>query len=108
MSSWKPTRANVNNNWNLPQTQIEMKSWTCFGQIKILKFKLCHMHNASSHFPSMFNNIGPSVLAMEHSRKPNLWTFDFEWQALQWTSLVEQMMTSTSHDKFHTIFGMEV
>lgn len=32
MSSWKPTKTNVGNNWNLLQMWIEVRGWTCFGQ----------------------------------------------------------------------------
>jgi len=66
------------------------------------------MHNVSSHFPSMVNNIGPSLVAMEHWRNTNLLTFDFEWQALQWTSFVEQMMTSTTWQISHNFWNASV
>jgi hypothetical protein len=56
---------------------------------------------ASSHFSSMVDNIGPSLVAMEPQRKLDLWTFDFERQALQWTSFVEQMMTSITWQFSH-------
>ncbi len=94
MSSWKPIRANVGENQNLPRTQIEMRSWICFGWAKFRNsnFVICTI--ASSHFSSMVNYIGPSLVAMEPQRKIDLWTFDFEWQSLRWTSFVEQMMTS--------------
>jgi hypothetical protein len=29
----------------------------------------CHMHDTSSHFSSMVNNIGPSLVRMEPQRK---------------------------------------
>jgi len=63
----------------------------------------------SSHFPSMVNNIWPSMVAMEPQRKLDLWTFDFEWQALQWTSHVEQMMTFNVTWRFpHTFWNGSV
>jgi hypothetical protein len=89
----KPTRVNVGDNWNLPQTQNEMRNWTCFGWTKFKNSNSDICTISSSHFPSMINTIGPSLVAMELWRKPNLWTFDFEWQILQWTSPIEQMMT---------------
>jgi hypothetical protein len=47
---------------------------------------------------------------MEPRRKLDLWTFDFEWQALQWTSFLEHMMTSIawqfSHRKKRIFFHL--
>jgi hypothetical protein len=47
---------------------------------------------------SIVNNTCSSLVTMEPQRKPNFWTIDFEWQALQWTLFVGKMMTfSTWH-----------
>ncbi len=78
----EPIKVDVGDSWNLSQTRIEMKSWTCFewAKFKNSNFVICTI--TSSHFPSMVNNIGPSLVVIKPWRKPNLWTFDFEQQAL--------------------------
>ncbi len=81
MFSWKPTWANVGNNQNL--LWMRMKSWTCFkqGKFKNLDSIICII--ASNHLPLIVNNTSSSMIAMEPRKKPNFWTIDFEWQALQ-------------------------
>ncbi len=90
----KTNNADVGDNWNSPQTQIETRSWTCFGQTKIKNSNSIICTIVSNRFPSMVNNINPSLVAMEPWRKLDLWTFDFEWQIVQWISPLDQMMTS--------------
>jgi hypothetical protein len=79
MFSGIPTRADVGNNYNLPQMWIGMNTWTCLGQIKFrnANFVICSI--ASTHLPSMVNNMGSSLVAMEAQRKLDFLTFDFEW-----------------------------
>jgi hypothetical protein len=50
----------------------------------------------SCHFPSM--------VAMEPWKK-HIWTFDFELQTLQWTSIVERMMTSATWQFPHNFWN---
>ncbi len=94
MFSWKPITTYVDDNWNLSQTQIETRNWTCFGQTKIKNSNSIICTIVSNTFPSMFKNISPSLVVMEPQWKLDVWTFDFEWQIVQWISHVDQMMTS--------------
>jgi hypothetical protein len=71
MFSWKPTRANVSDNQNLPWMWIECK--------------LSHMHNCFKLFTLNGQNINSLLVAMEPQKKLDFGTFHFEWQALQWT-----------------------
>jgi hypothetical protein len=107
MSFWKLIMVDVVNNWNLLWMQIEMRSWTCFGRSKSTNLDFVTYTIASNHLPSMVNNTSSSLVAMEPWRKLNFWTLDFEQQALQWTSLVGEMMTFATW-QFPHFFEMEV
>ncbi len=82
-----------------------MKSWIYFGWGKSKNLNSIICRNTSSHLPSIVNNTCSSLNAMEPQRKSNFWTIDFEWQALQWTSLVGEMMTSTTWQFSHTFWN---
>lgn len=45
------------------------------------------------------------MVAIEPWKKHDLWTFDFELQTLQWTSVVEQMITSATWQFSHTFWN---
>jgi hypothetical protein len=66
MPSWKPIRANVSDNQYLSWISIKMKSWTCFGwnTYKNLDFVIICII-VSNQLPSIVNNIGSSLVAME-------------------------------------------
>ncbi len=62
ISSWKSTRAYVVDNWNLPWMQIEIRSWTCYGQDKSKNsnFAICTI--VSGHLPSIVNKTTSSLV----------------------------------------------
>ncbi len=93
----KPTRVDVSNNWSLPQTWIKLKCWNCFASTKFrnLNFVICTI--ASSHIPSMVNNIGPSLVAMELHKKPNFMNLWF------WTTNITMNITCWTNDDIYNM-----
>lgn len=86
----------------LPQMHIETKNYTYFlwGKLKNVNFAIFAI--ISSHLPSMVNNIGLFLVAIKTQRKIDFSTFNFIWQALQWTSPNGEMMISTQWQFWHT------
>jgi hypothetical protein len=62
---------------------MRMKSWTYFKQGKSKNLDFIIYIIISYHLLSIVNNTSSSLIAIEPRRKPNFWTIDFEWQALQ-------------------------
>jgi hypothetical protein len=61
----KLTRANMDNNQNLPQMWIEMRSWTCLEQdnFKNVAFVICTI--VLSHLLLMVNNTNSQLVAIK-------------------------------------------
>ncbi len=107
MSSWKPTRVDVPKNLHLPQTQIETRSWTCFGWAKLRNSNFVISIIVSSHFPSMVNNINPFFVVLGTPKKPwfknlSLWMTNIIMNTTHWINDGICYMTIS------TLFGMEV
>lgn len=86
-------------NWNVPQTWIETKSWTCFKSTNFKNSNFVIYIIASNQFPLMVNNINQSLVANGTLKKTwftNLWF---------WMTKITMKITHWANDDiYYTIY----